>query len=58
MLSRDHVLDLSRGSAATVQISRWRHKLAADPEEPELIKTVCTGGYAFAAAVTAVGADP
>ena len=65
VLSRDQLLDLSRGRAATafdrsvdVQISRLRHKLEVDPKEPDLIKTVRSGGYVFAAAVTAVGADP
>lgn len=65
VLTRDQLLDLSRGRAATsfersvdVQISRLRHKIELDPKEPELIKTVRSGGYVFAAAVTAVGADP
>jgi two-component system OmpR family response regulator len=65
VLSRDQLLDLSRGRTATafdrsvdVQISRLRHKLEVDPKEPDLIKTVRSGGYVFAAAVTAVGADP
>jgi two-component system OmpR family response regulator len=65
VLSRDQLLDLARGRAATafdrsvdVQISRLRHKLEVDPREPDLIKTVRSGGYVFAAAVTAVGADP
>src|SRR5215467_2886467 len=64
VLSRDQLLDLSRGRAATafdrsvdVQISRLRHKLEVDPKEPDLIKTVRSGGYVFAATVTAVGAD-
>ena len=64
VLSRDQLLDLSRGRAATafdrsvdVQISRLRHKLEVDPKEPALIKTVRSGGYVFAATVTAVGAD-
>jgi len=65
VLSRDQLLDLSRGRAATafdrsvdVQISRLRHKLEVDPKEPDLIKTVRSGGYVFAAAVTVVGAAP
>jgi two-component system OmpR family response regulator len=65
VLTRDQLLDLSRGRAANsfersvdVQISRLRHKMELDPKEPELIKTVRSGGYVFAAAVTAVGADP
>jgi two-component system, OmpR family, response regulator len=65
VLSRDQLLDLSRGRAATsfdrsvdVQISRLRRKLKVDADDPELIKTVRSGGYVFAAPVTAVGADP
>jgi two-component system OmpR family response regulator len=65
VLNRDQLLDLSRGRAATsfersvdVQISRLRRKLKVDPEDPELIKTIRSGGYLFAAIVTAVGVDP
>jgi len=64
VLTRDQLLDLSRGRAATsfdrsvdVQVSRLRHKIELDPKEPELIKTVRSGGYVFAAAVTVIGAD-
>jgi two-component system OmpR family response regulator len=65
VLSRDQLLDLARGRAATsfdrsvdVQISRLRRKLKVHAEDPELIKTVRSGGYVFAAPVVAVGADP
>jgi two-component system, OmpR family, response regulator len=64
VLTRDQLLDLSRGRAVTsfdrsvdVQVSRLRHKIELDPKEPELIKTVRSGGYVFAAAVTIIGAD-
>jgi two-component system, OmpR family, response regulator len=64
VLTRDQLLDLSRGRAATsfersvdVQISRLRHKIESDPKEPQLIKTVRSGGYVFAAAVAAVGGE-
>lgn len=64
VLSRDQLLDLSRGRAAAsfdrsvdVQISRLRRKLKIDPKDPELIKTVRSGGYIFAAAVTSAGSD-
>jgi two-component system OmpR family response regulator len=64
VLNRDQLLDLSRGRAATsfdrsvdVQISRLRRKLKVDPKDPELIKTVRSGGYVFAATVTAAGSD-
>jgi len=63
VLTRDQLLDLARGRAAIafdrsidVHISRLRHRLEADPKEPELIKTVRSGGYVFAAPVTLNGA--
>jgi two-component system, OmpR family, response regulator len=65
VLNRDQLLDLSRGRAAAsfersvdVQISRLRRKLKVDPQDPDLIKTVRSGGYIFAATVKALGADP
>src|SRR3984893_9585634 len=64
VLTRDQLLDLSRGRAANsfersvdVQISRLRHKIEPDPKEPQLIKTVRSGGYIFAASVAVAGAD-
>ena len=64
VLSRDMLLDLARGRSASVfdrsidvQVSRLRRKIEADPKEPELIKTVRSGGYILAANVVAVGAD-
>lgn len=63
VLTRDQLLDLARGRGATafdrsidVHISRLRHRLEADPKEPELIKTVRSGGYVFAVPVTLNGA--
>lgn len=54
VLSRDQLLDLTRGKAANVfdrsidnQVSRLRRKIEADPKKPELIKTVWGGGYSF-----------
>jgi two-component system OmpR family response regulator len=65
VLTRDQLLDLSRGRAATsfdrsvdVQISRLRAKIERNPKEPDLIKTVRSGGYVFAAAVIAAEASP
>ena len=59
VLSRDQLLDLTRGRAANVfdrsidnQVSRLRKKIEADPKSPKLIKTVWGGGYMFAAEVT------
>ena len=64
VLSRDQLLDLSRGRSATVfdrsidvQISRLRRKIEPDPKEPTLIKTVRSGGYILAANVVAVPAS-
>ena len=54
VLSRDRLLDLTRGRDAQpfdrsidVQVSRLRRKIEADPKNPELIKTVRSGGYIF-----------
>jgi two-component system, OmpR family, response regulator len=58
VLSREQLLDLTRGRAANVfdrsidnQVSRLRKKIEADPKEPSLIKTVWGGGYVFTADV-------
>ncbi len=58
VLSRDQLLDLTRGRVAgpfdrgvDIQISRLRHKIEPNPDEPVLIKTVRGGGYVFAATV-------
>jgi two-component system OmpR family response regulator len=63
VLARDQLLDLARGRGATafnrsidVYISRLRHRIEVDPKEPDLIKTVRSGGYVFAAPVTLNGA--
>jgi two-component system, OmpR family, response regulator len=63
VLSREQLLDLTRGRATTgfdraidVHISRLRRRIRDDPTEPEIIKTVRNGGYAFAAPVTLEGA--
>ncbi len=54
VLSRDQLLDLTRGRAANpfdrsidIQVSRLRRKIEPDPKKPELIKTVRSGGYMF-----------
>ena len=64
VLSRDQLLDLSRGRSANlfdrsidVQISRLRRKIESDPKAPTLIRTVRSGGYILAVNVVAVG-DP
>jgi two-component system OmpR family response regulator len=63
VLSRDQLLDLSRGRSASVfdrsidvQVSRLRRKIEPDPKEPTLIKTVRSGGYILAANVVVVPA--
>jgi two-component system OmpR family response regulator len=55
VLSRDELMDITRGRIASafdrsidVQLSRLRRKIEADPKNPEIIKTVRTGGYVFA----------
>ena len=59
MLSRDSLLDLTQGRTAgsfersiDVLISRIRRKIEADLQNPELIKTVRSGGYLFTPEVT------
>lgn len=59
VLSRDQLLDLTRGRAAQpfdrsidVQVGRLRRKIEADPTQPTLITTVRGGGYMFSARVT------
>lgn len=54
VLSRDQLLDLSRGAVANPfdrsidsQISRIRRKIEPDPRKPQFIKTVRNLGYAF-----------
>jgi two-component system OmpR family response regulator len=58
VLSRDQLLDLTRGCGATpfdrsidVQVSRLRRKIEADPAEPRTIVTVRGDGYLFSPAV-------
>lgn len=58
VLSRDQLLDLSRGAVANPfdrsidsQVSRLRRKLETDPRQPKFIKTVRNMGYAFVATV-------
>jgi two-component system OmpR family response regulator len=58
MLSRDQLLDLTRGRTANAldrsvdtQVSRLRKKLERDPADPKIIKTVWGGGYMFTPAV-------
>lgn len=64
VLSRDQLLDLTRGAAANpfdrsidAQISRLRRKLESDPRRPALIKTVRNLGYAFAGRVEKARAE-
>lgn len=54
VLTRDQLLDITRGRdggpfdrSIDVQVSRLRQKLGDDPKNPQLIKTIRTGGYLF-----------
>jgi two-component system OmpR family response regulator len=65
VLSRDQLLDLVRGRAAApfdraidVHVSRLRKRIEPDPKEPQMIRTVRSGGYYFAAPVTLAGVAP
>ena len=60
-LTRDQLLDLAKGRSSAafdrsidVQISRLRRKIEADPREPEIIKTIRSGGYVFTSQVQAI----
>jgi two-component system OmpR family response regulator len=60
VLSRDQLLDLTQGRTAApfersvdILISRLRRKIEDDPHRPDIIKTVRSGGYVFAADVAA-----
>ena len=59
VLSRDQLLDFARGRQAIpfdrsidIQVSRLRRKLGDDAKDPQVIKTVCGGGYLFTPEVT------
>ncbi|MBB3901729.1 response regulator [Methylobacterium brachythecii] len=59
VLSRDQLLDLTQGRSAgpfersiDVLVSRIRQKLEQDPRNPEIIRTIRSGGYLFAPEVT------
>lgn len=59
VLGRDRLMDLVRGRdwaaydrAIDTQVTRLRKKIESDPSQPNLIKTVRSAGYVFAARVT------
>jgi two-component system OmpR family response regulator len=65
VLTRDQLLDLTRGRSSTVfdrsidvHVSRLRRKIEVNPQQPKLIKTVRAGGYVFSAEVTAAEPTP
>ncbi|WP_434778135.1 response regulator [Neisseria sp. Ec49-e6-T10] len=58
ILNRDQLLDLTQGKEAgpldrsiDVQVSRLRSRLADDPKEPTMIKTIRNEGYVLAVSV-------
>ena len=60
VLSRDFLLEATRGREAApfdrtidVQVGRLRKKLEADPEDPQIIKSVRGAGYILVPPVTA-----
>jgi two-component system OmpR family response regulator len=64
VLTRDQLLDLARGRAASlfdrsvdIQVMRLRRKIETDPKDPQLIKTVRSGGYMFTPTVRASGGE-
>jgi len=64
VLTRDQLLDLARGRAAVlydrsvdIQVMRLRRKIERNPKEPQLIKTVRSGGYMFTPSVQVIGQD-
>ena len=64
VLTRDQLLDLARGRAAVlydrsvdIQVMRLRRKIELNPKDPQLIKTVRSGGYMFTPPVQAIGQD-
>ena len=64
VLTRDQLLDLARGRAASlfdrsvdIQVMRLRRKIETDPKDPQLIKTVRSGGYMFTPSVQVIGQD-
>ena len=64
VLTRDQLLDLARGRAAVlydrsvdIQVMRLRRKIEQNPKDPQLIKTVRSGGYMFTPSVQVIGQD-
>jgi two-component system, OmpR family, response regulator len=54
LLSRDQLIDLTQGRAAgpnersiDILVVRLRRKIEADPQDPQFIRTVRSGGYLF-----------
>ena len=61
VFTRSELLDLLRGPGITpgrnvdVHVSRLRHRIEADPEQPDFIRTVRGEGHLLAASVTSNG---
>jgi DNA-binding response OmpR family regulator len=65
VMSRDRLLDLTRGRepgpfdrTIDVQVGRLRRKLGDDPHQPQLVKTLRSGGYIFVAPVEVAADHP
>lgn len=59
LLTRDQLIDFTRGwthvaydRGIDVQVSRLRHKLDRDPQNPSIIRTIRSSGYVFLPEVT------
>ena len=62
VMTRDQLLDVARARpviatdrSIDVHVSRLRRRIETDPKDPQLIRTVRSGGYVFAAPVTMNG---
>jgi len=64
VLDRDQLMDITKGRTTSpfdrsidVQLSRLRKKIEEDPKNPEMIKTVRSGGYIFTPQVARISCE-